>query len=105
MHEGLLHQGCLAHLATAPRCIGSLLLEDPLNARGKSLIPTVASMLKELSPEKQARDVVATSVTMLYMAPGGHRQWPVSIKPMLDRLSWIVLGRLDPWMALMHVST
>ena len=25
------------------------------------------------------------------MAPGGHRQWPLSIKPLLDRLSWIVL--------------
>ena len=28
---------------------------------------------------------------ILYMAPGGHRQWPFSIEPLLDRLSWIVL--------------
>ena len=47
-------------------------------------------MLRELSPEKrQARDWLPP-MTILYMAPGGHRQWPVSIKPMLDRLSWIV---------------
>ena len=40
-------------------------------------------------------------MTILYMAPGGHRQWPVSIKPLLDRLSWIVLQtRL---LALMHL--
>ena len=49
-------RGCLTHLDSAPKCIGSLLLEDPLNARGKSLIPTVASMLEELSPAKKARD-------------------------------------------------
>ena len=93
-------KGCLTHLDTAPRCIGSLLLEDPLNARGKSLIPTVAFMLKELSPEKKARDWLPP-ITILYMAPGGHRQWPVSIKPMLDRLSWIVL-KTRP-LALMHL--
>ena len=93
-------RGCLTHLDTAPRCIGSLLLEDPLNVRGKPLIPTVASMLKELSPEKQARDWLPP-ITILYMAPGGHRQWPVSIKPMLDRLSWIVL--MTRPLALMHL--
>ena len=82
--------GCLAHLNSAPKCIGSLLCEDPLNARGKSLVPSVATLLTELSPEKKARDWLPP-MTILYMAPGGHRQWPVSIKPMLDRLSWIVL--------------
>ena len=89
MH-GLILNGCLTHMNTAPKCIGTLLLENPLYARGKSLIPTVASLLTELSPEKQARDWLPPT-TILYMAPGGHRQWPVSIKPMLDRLSWIVL--------------
>ena len=83
-------KGCLSHLDSAPKCMGSLLLEDPLNARGKSLIPSVATLLTELSPEKQARDWLPP-MTILYVAPGGHRQWPVSIKPMLDRLSWIVL--------------
>ena len=83
-------RGCLSHLDSAPKCMGSLLLEDPLNARGKSLIPSVATLLTELSPEKQARDWLPP-MTILYVAPGGHRQWPVSIKPMLDRLSWIVL--------------
>ena len=92
--------GCLTHLGTAPKCIGTLLLEDPLNARGKSLIPTVASMLAELSLKKKARDWLPP-VTILYMAPGGHRQWPVSIKPLLDRLSWIVL-KTRP-LALMHL--
>ena len=82
-------RGCLSHLDSAPKCMGSLLLEDPLHVRGKSLLPTVASMLGELSPGKQARDWLPP-MTILYMAPGGHRQWPVTIKPMLDRLSWIV---------------
>ena len=81
--------GCLAHLDSTPKCIGALLRENPLHAKGKSLIPSVATMLRELSPEKQARDWLPP-MTILYMAPGGHRQWPVSIKPMLDRLSWIV---------------
>ena len=92
--------GCLTHLGTAPKCIGALLREDPLHARGESLIPTVASMLAELSPKKKARDWLPP-LTILYMAPGGHRQWPVSIKPLLDRLSWIVL-KTRP-LALMHL--
>ena len=29
-------KGCLSHLDSAPKCIGSLLLDDPLNARGKT---------------------------------------------------------------------
>ena len=68
------------------------MLEDPVEWSCQSLIPTVASMLKELiSCMKQARDWLPP-ITILYMAPGGHRQWPVSIKPMsLDRLSWIVV--------------
>ena len=57
-------------------------------------------MLAELSPKKKARDWLPP-VTILYMAPGGHRQWPVSIKPLLDRLSWIVL-KTRP-LALMHL--
>ena len=59
-------RGCLSHLDSAPKCIGSLLLEDPLNARGKSLIPTVATLLTELSPEKQARAVVQGRVGSRY---------------------------------------
>ena len=93
-------RGCLTHLNTAPKCMGTLLLEDPLNARGNPLIPTVATLLTELSPEKQARDWLPP-MTILYMAPGGHRQWPVSIKPMLDRLSWIVLRTRS--LALIHL--
>ena len=90
-HDAWSHfEGCLSHLGTAPRCIGTLLREDTLNARGNSLIPTVATLLTELSPKKRARDWLP-ALTILYMAPGGHRQWPFSIKPLLDRLSWIVL--------------
>ena len=90
----------LSHLATAPKCIGSLLSEDPLSARGESLLPTVAFMLRELFPNKRARDWLPP-LTTLYMAPGGNRQWPVSIKPMLDRLSWIVFQTRP--IALMHL--
>ena len=57
-------------------------------------------MLEELSPAKRARDWLPP-LTILYMAPGGHRQWPVSIKPMLDRLSWIVFKTRPQ--ALMHL--
>ena len=89
------------HIWVQQKSIGALLLEDPLHARGKSLIPTVASMLAELSPKKRARDWLPP-LTILYMAPGGHRQWPVSIKPLLNRLSWIVL-KTRP-LALMHLS-
>ena len=93
--------GCITHLGIAPRCIGSLLLENILEARGNSLIPTVASLLTELSPNKGAREWLPT-MTVLYMAPGGHRQWPVSITPLLDRLSWIVLQTRP--LALMHLQ-
>ena len=48
--------GCLTHLATAPKCIGDLLNEDPLTGQGKSLIPSVATLLTELYPNKSARD-------------------------------------------------
>ena len=99
MHGPILRD-VFTHLGTAPRCIGTLLREDTLNAHGKSLIPTVATLLAELSPKKRARDWLP-AVTVLYVAPGGHRQWPFSIKPLLDRLSWIVL--LTRPLALMHL--
>ena len=40
--------GCLTYLSTAPRCMGHLFIEDPLSGKGKSLIPSVATMLAEL---------------------------------------------------------
>ena len=46
-------EGCLTHMATAPKCIGALLLEDPLHVSGNPLIPTVASMLAELSKRQE----------------------------------------------------
>ena len=48
--------GCITHLSTAPKCIGLLLNEDPLTGKGKSLIPSVATMLAELYPNKSTRD-------------------------------------------------
>ena len=53
-HDAWSHfSGCLSHLDAAPKCIGSLLCEDPLNGRRKSLVPTVASLLTEPSPKKR----------------------------------------------------
>ena len=82
--------GCLTHSSTAPRCIGHLLSEDPLQGRGNSMIPTVLELLGELFPNKGMRDYLPL-MTIMYMGPGGHRQWPMSISALLDRLSWLVL--------------
>ena len=60
--------GCITHLNTAPRCIGYLLNEDPLSGK-----------------------VSADADHIIYMAPGGHRQWPMSISAILERLSWLVM--------------
>ena len=54
------------------------------------MIPSVMELLETLSPGKEAREWML-ALTILYMAPGGHRQWPMSITAILDRLSWIVL--------------
>ena len=54
------------------------------------MIPSVASLLAELYPDKSAREWLPM-LTIIYMAPGGHRQWPMSISALLDRLSWLVL--------------
>ena len=78
--------GCITHLTTA----GHLLNEEPLTGRGKSVIPSVATMLMELYPNESARGYLPL-ITIVYMGPGGHRQWPLSISALLDRLSWLVL--------------
>ena len=54
------------------------------------MTPPVIELLKRLSPKQEAREWLP-AITILYMAPGGHRQWPMSITALLDRLSWIVL--------------
>ena len=64
--------GCITHLSTTPKCIGLLLNEDPLTGKGKSLIPSVATMLAELYPNKTARNYLPL-LTIIYMGPGGHR--------------------------------
>ena len=81
---------CITHLTTAAKCIGHFLTEDPLSGHGRPMIPSVASLLTELYPNKGAREWLPM-LTIIYMAPGGHRQWPMSISALLDRLSWLVL--------------
>ena len=82
--------GCLTHLSTAPRCIGSFMLEDTLKGCGRPTTSPVIALLKRLSPKQEAREWLP-AVSIIYMAPGGHRQWPMSITALLERLSWIVL--------------
>ena len=82
--------GCLSHLSIAPMCIGSFMLEDTLMVRGKPMTPPVIKLLQRLSPKQEAREWMP-AITIIYMAPGGHRQWPMSITALLERLSWIVL--------------
>ena len=71
------------------KCIVYFLIEDSLAGRGKSMIPSVASLLAELYPKRGAREWLPM-LTIIYMAPGGHRQWPMSIA-LLERLSWLAL--------------
>ena len=82
--------GCLHHLSSAPLCIGAMMLEDTLKGLVRPMIPPVLELLQTLSPTTEAREWMP-AVTILYMAPGGHRQWPMSIAALLDRLSGIVL--------------
>ena len=60
------------------------------DACGRPMIPSVAELLAELYPKRGAREWLPM-LTIIYMAPGGHRQWPMSITALLERLSWIVL--------------
>ena len=78
------------HLSTGPKCTGYLLCEDSPTGKGKSMIPSVADLLGIQYPNKGSRDFLPL-VTIVYMGPGGHRQWPMSISALLDRLSWLVL--------------
>ena len=82
--------GCISHLTTTPRCIGSFMVADTARGRGRRMTPSVISLLEALSPKQGAREWLPM-LSIIYMAPGGHRQWPMSIAALLDRLSWIVL--------------
>ena len=48
----------------------------------KSMIPSVAELLGELFPNEGMRDYLPL-MTIMYMGPGGHRQWPMSISALL----------------------
>ena len=50
------------------------------------MTPPVISLLERLSPKQEAREWLP-AVSIIYMAPGGHKQWPMSIIALLDRLS------------------
>ena len=54
------------------------------------MTPPVIKLLERLSPKQEAREWTP-AITIIYMAPSGHRQWPMSITALLDCLSWIVL--------------
>ena len=82
--------GCLTHMSTAPMCIGAFMLEDTMQGSGKPMTPPVIKLLERLSPKQEARAWLP-AVSIIYMAPGGHRQWPMSITALLDRLSLILL--------------
>ena len=56
---------------------------------GESTIPTTAELSKQACPGKRARDFLP-SLTILYIKPGGHRQWPTSISAVLERFSLLV---------------
>ena len=90
--------GCITHLTTAPRCIGHLLNEDPFTGLGKSMIPPVATLLAELYPNKSARECLPMlTIIVVYMAPGGHRQWPMSINAIQVPGYWDQDGLLQNW--------
>ena len=61
-----------------------------MKGRGRSMTPPVIRLLERLSPKQEAREWLP-AISIIYMAPGGHRQWPMSIIALLDRLSWILL--------------
>ena len=61
------------------------MLEDPLKGRGRPMTPPVITLLERLSPRQEAREWLP-AISIIYMAPGGHRQWPMSITALLDRL-------------------
>ena len=84
--------GCLSHLSIATMCIGSFVLEDTLKGRGRPMTPPVIKLLEGLSPKQEAREWLP-AITIIYMAPGGHRQWPMSITALLlDRATDTSIG-------------
>ena len=66
------------------------MLEDTLKGCLKPMTPPVITPPERLPPKQEAREWLP-AVSIIYMAPGGHRQWPMSITALLDRLSWILL--------------
>ena len=74
--------GCLTHLRSGTACLGSPLKSQLPGTTGESMIPTAAELLKMISP-KCVRDFLPLT-TVMYVGPGGHRQWPISTNAMLN---------------------
>ena len=74
------------------------MLEDTLKGLGKPMTPPVIMLLEtlSLSLKMEAREWLP-AVTILYMAPGGHRQWPMSITALLDRSVLDCVARRVHW--------
>ena len=70
-------------------CIGALLNVDTPDTSGQSMIPSIADLHAEMHPSNCVRDYMLAT-TILYMGPGGHRQWPMSINAMLERFSLLI---------------
>ena len=99
-HDAWSHfEGCLTHLDTEVQWVS--VARRSLEWSWKFVDTHSCNLANGAFSEEKARDWLP-ALTILYMAPGGHRQWPLSIKPLLDRLSWIVL-KTRP-LALMHLS-
>ena len=82
-------EGCLSHLSTGSGCIGALLNADSPELTGQSMILSTAELLAQLHPPNSIRDFMP-AVTIVYMRPGRHRQWPMSINALLDRFSLLI---------------
>ena len=53
------------------------------------MIPKTAELLKKLYPGSCTREFMPAA-TILYMGPGGNRQWPMSINALIDRFSLLI---------------
>ena len=82
--------GCLHHLNSAPLCIGAFMLEGHIEGTREANDTACHQAVRNSLPKMETREWLP-AITILYMAPGGPRQWPMSITALLDRLSWIVL--------------
>ena len=53
------------------------------------MIPSTAELIRKLYPDKRTRDLLPP-FSIVYMGPGGHRQWPLSIIALLNRFLLLI---------------